>query len=281
MKVGINLLLWTATPRFEEHGHILDQLAAWGFDAFEINVAGLDAGQISKFAKKGDELGLSRTALDVYVAADMDVISPDEASRARAVQFLKDCISKTADLGANLFAGPMYQGLLNQTQIGPQPDERKWAVDSLREVALFARDKGVRIAAEPLNRFEHYLVTSVGAAYDFAMEVGVDNFGILADTHHSNIEEYDTAKAWAKVIDRIYHVHISESNRGIPGEGRAAQPEVFQLLKSSGYDGHVTIEAFNANVPEIKPALRIWRPFVDDESIIATRGLKFIRRNIA
>ena len=39
MKVGINLLLWTATPNFSEHGQLLEKIKEWGFDAFEIGRA--------------------------------------------------------------------------------------------------------------------------------------------------------------------------------------------------------------------------------------------------
>lgn len=280
MKVGINLLLWTATPSFSEHEPLLENLKEWGFDAFEIGVSGLSASEISKFAKKGDELGLDRTALDVFVAAEADTISDDPAKRKKAVEIVKDCIRKTVDIGAGVFSGPIYQGLVTSTEVGPSSEEWKRGVDSLRECALFAEEQGVRIAAEPLNRFEAYLVTSVEQAYKFAMDVGVDSFGILADTHHSNIEEYDTAASWSKVIDRIYNVHISENNRGIPGEGHAITPEVFETLKNGGYDGYLIIEAFNANVPAIAPLLRLWRPFVDDESVIAKQGLEFIRSHI-
>jgi hypothetical protein len=40
------------------------------------------------------------------------------------------------------------------------------------------------------------------------------------------------------------------------------------------------MEAFNANVPAILPLLRLWRPFVDDEAIIAREGLEFIRSHL-
>ena len=40
------------------------------------------------------------------------------------------------------------------------------------------------------------------------------------------------------------------------------------------------IEAFNANVPAIAGMLRLWRPFVDNESIIAKEGLKFIKKHL-
>jgi D-psicose/D-tagatose/L-ribulose 3-epimerase len=280
MKVGINLLLWTANPRFGEHERLLNDLKEWGFDAFEIGVSGLDSEDIRKFSQKADQLGLDITTLDVFLASDADTISSNPEKRKKAKEIIKSCINKTADIGSHIFSGPLYQGLCNTTEIGPTGDEWKWAVDILRECALYAKGKGVRIAAEPLNRFEAYLVNSVRQAYDFALDVGVDNFGILADTHHSNIEEYNVAESWSKVIDRIYHVHISENNRGIPGYGHAIQPEVFEVLKQGGYKGYLVIEAFNANVPEIAGMLRLWRPFVDKEAIIAQKGLEFIRNHL-
>ncbi len=280
MKVGMNLLLWTAAPSFSEHGHILDKLKGWGYEAFEISVGGLDAAGVGKFAKKAQELELTPCALDVYVASDMDIISADPAMRQKAIDFLKSCISKATDLGAKVFSGPMFQGLCNTTQSGPSADERKYAVDGLRECALLAQEKGIKLAAEPLNRFEMYLLNSVEQAYAFCEEVGVDSMGILADTHHSNIEEYNTAESWSRIMDRIHHVHISENNRGIPGMGHAIPPEVFTALKDGGYNGSVVIEAFNANVPEILPLLRLWRPFVEETDEIAIKGLEFIRKHL-
>lgn len=280
MRVGINLLLWTASPNFSEHGHILDKLKEWGFDAFEISTGGLDAAQIDLFAKKADALGLTPCTLDVYLASEMDIINPDPAMRKKAVDFLKSCTKKTRDLGASVFSGPFFQGLCNTTQTGPSKDEMKYAVEGLRECALFAKEQGIRLAAEPINRFEMYLLNSVEQAYDFCREVGVDSLGILADTHHSNIEEYDTAESWAKVMDRIYSVHISENNRGIPGYGHAIPASVFETLKKGGYDGNLIIEAFNANVPETLPLLRLWRPFVENTDEIAIKGLEYIKKHI-
>ena len=278
MKIGINLLLWTASPNFAQHERLLEELKEWGFDAFEIGVSGLDTQEIDKFAKKAQALQLEPSTLDVYIASDFDMISPDPVSRRKAIDFTKSNISKTVDIGAKVYSGPMWQGLCNSTNVGPSEDEWKWAVEGMRECALYAQEKGVRLAAEPINRFEMYLLNSVEKAYELCVETGVKAAGILADTHHSNIEEYDTAAAWAKVMERIHSVHISENNRGIPGMGHAIPPSVFETLKNGGYSGNLIIEAFNANVPETLPLLRLWRPFVADESEIAKKGLAYIKQ---
>jgi D-psicose/D-tagatose/L-ribulose 3-epimerase len=280
MKVGINLLLWTGAPNIAQHGSLLEKIKDWGFDAFEIAVGGLSAAEVDKFAAKAVSTGLIPCALDVYIASEMDLISPDAAMRRKAIEFIKSCIVKTRDLGGKVFSGPMFQGLCNTTQTGPTIDEMNYAIEGLRECALFAQDQGIRLAAEAINRFEMYLLNSVEQAYAFCKEVGVDSLGLLTDTHHSNIEEYDTAVSWSRVIDRIYSVHISENNRGVPGLGHAIPPAVFETLKKGGYKGNLIIEAFNANVPETLPLLRLWRPFVENTDDIAVQGLAYIRKYI-
>ncbi len=280
MKTGINLFLWTAEPKFSKHESLLEKIKDWGYDAFEMCVGQLDADEISRFAAKAESLGLARTALDVYAASDMDIISPDPAMQKKAVDFIKACLSKARDLGSTVFSGPVFQGLGNTSQAAPTKDEWKRAVELLRGCAEHGQQVGVRLAAEPLNRFEMYLVNTMDQAYQFCKDVDNDYFGILADTHHSNIEEYSVAQSYGKVLDKIFNVHISENNRGIPGEGHAAMPELFETLKKGGYEGHLVVEAFNANVPEMRPLLRLWRPFVDSEDEIAIKALKYMKQFI-
>jgi len=276
MKIGMNLLLWTACAEYDKHAGLLDDLKGWGYDAAEFNVDGMSMGDINKFAKKGQDIGLDCIGLMAQGYQEYDPIRAD--MREKSVAYLKMCIDKTADLGSPVLSGPVYQGLSNATELGPTEDEWKNAVEVIAECAAYAKEKNIKIAGEPLNRFEAWLVNSVQRAYEFAEATGMDNVGMLADTHHGNIEEYDVAKAWEKVMDKIFHVHISENNRGVPGYGHAISPEVFSVLKNGGYDGYLVIEAFNANVPEIYSMLRVWRPFVEFESQVATEGIKYIKQ---
>lgn len=280
MKTGINLFLWTAKPEFSKHESLLEKIKDWGYDAFELSVGQLSADEIARFAAKAEQLGLDRTALDVYTASEMDIISPDPAMQRKAVDFIKLCLSKARDLGSTLFSGPVFQGLCNTTLSGPTESEYKRAVENLRNCAEYGQQIGVRLAAEPLNRFEMYLVNTMDQAYRFCKEVDNEYFGILADTHHSNIEEYNIAESYARVLDKIYNIHISENNRGVPGAGHAVPTELFDALKKGGYDGYLVVEAFNANVPEMLPLLRLWRPFAATEDEIAIKALNYIKQHI-
>ncbi len=208
-RVGMNLMLWTVCPDIDEHGIYVEHLKHWGYDAFEIMVGELDARQIDGFAKKAAEAGMAAKAADLYPAEIADLIGPTSDERRRAVDRIKSSIHKARDLGSELLSGPIYEGLGRETSVERTTEQWKWAVEGLHECALEAQTCGIRIAAEPLNRFEMRIVNTIADAYRLCMEVGVPSMGILADTHHSNIEEPNLLLSYVSHADRIYQVHIS------------------------------------------------------------------------
>ena len=281
MRIGMNLMLWTFNPSYDEHGELLDRLKGFGYDAFEIGIGELSGPNIRRFAARAVELDLEPQAVDLFPVTVGDMISSDPAMRRAALDRLIVGVHKARDLGAKVFSGPFFQGLNSTTSIGPTDQERAWAVEGLRRLGEEGqRCGGIRIAVEPLNRFEMHIANTIAQAYALCEKAGLENVGILADTHHGNIEELDIVKSYTSHIDRIFNIHISENNRGIPGSGHGIPPALFQALKHAGYQGNLIIEAFNANVKEVLPLLRIWTPFADSEDEIARQGLKYIRENL-
>ncbi|MBW7460395.1 sugar phosphate isomerase/epimerase, partial [Paenibacillus sepulcri] len=200
--------------------------------------------------------------------------------RQAAVDALKRSIDHTKAAGADLMCGPLFQGLGRFTGRAPEKDEWDFAVETLREAGKYADSLGVTLALEPLNRFEMYLVNTMAEGARFVREVGLPNVGLLADTHHGNIEENDVAEAWRNTGPSIKHVHISENNRGVPGSGHAIRPEVFEALEQIGYDGWLTIEAFGMTVPGLISRLHLWRSFSEHNDDAARLGIDFIRNQL-
>ena len=64
-------------------------------------------------------------------------------------------------------------------------------MESAREISRYAADRGVRVAMEPVNRFEGYagFMNSVVDAVGVADEVGEENLGVMVDFFHANIED--------------------------------------------------------------------------------------------
>jgi len=280
MKIGMNLLLWTDNPNVVEHKSLLQKIKAWGFDGIELPIDGLNSESASELGAALDELNLKRTTISALDATMADPASQDARLRRAAVETLKRNVEHTKAIGAELMCGPLFQGLGRFTGRGPEAVEWNYAVETIREVGEYAQTLGVNIALEPLNRFEMYIVNTMADGVRFAREVNLPNIGLLADTHHGNIEENDVADAWLKASSHIMHVHISENNRGVPGSGHAIGSNIFQTLEQIRYDGWLTIEAFGQTVPGLIPRLHLWRSYSEHNDDAARLGLAFIQNRM-
>jgi sugar phosphate isomerase/epimerase len=111
----------------------------------------------------------------------------------------------------------------------------------LREVYTHSEKAGIRLAIEPLNRFETYLINRGDQALALADEVG-PNCGICLDLFHMNIEESDLLEAFRNGKGRTFDVHIADNNRFAPGMGTLNFSQIVETIKSTGYDGALTLE---------------------------------------
>lgn len=121
-------------------------------------------------------------------------------------------------------------------------------VESLHECAGYRPD--VKLALEPLNRYESRLVNTVEEALAVIEKVGADNLGILFDTFHANIEEVSIGAAIRTAADRLFHVHLADSNRFVPGFGHLDFGEAWGSLAEMGYRGALVLEPLPKPNPE-------------------------------
>ena len=275
MKVGMNVLLWTAAAT-EEHLPLLDSLKAWGYDGVEFPMFSSDCSPWATLAAKLDDLGLGRTVVTI-VPETGNPIADDPAVRQAGLDHLRACLDACALLGADHLVGPMYSPCGRLVGRGPTSAEWGWAIETLRAAAEHAAGLGITLAVEPLNRFETYFLNCAEQAVRLVDEVGHPSLGMLYDTFHANIEEKDPVGAVRVAGCRIAHVHISENDRSTPGEGHVPWPQTFAALRESGYDGWLTVEAFGRALPEVAAATSIWRDMLESEEALARRTAEFIR----
>ncbi len=277
MKIGINMLLWTGHVT-REHITILKALKDTGFDGVEVPVFDVsDQRHYRDLAGLLDDLGLERTVVAIIPDETHSPLSSDPAARGRAVDHLKRVIDCTSALGGQIIAGPWFQPLGVFT--GEKPSEAEYArcAEVHRQVLPLMRAAGIEAGLEPLNRFEAHLLNTCEQAIAYAERVG--GIGILYDTFHANIEEKDPIAALCALhaSGQLSHVHISENDRGTPGRGHAPIRETIGELKTLGYDGWLTIEAFGRGVPDLAAATRVWRDFFASEAEVYTEGFHLIR----
>jgi D-psicose/D-tagatose/L-ribulose 3-epimerase len=180
-----------------------------------------------------------------------------------------------------VLVGPFHSALGEFSGNPPTADEWSWGVTSVRKMAEYANQVGVRLGVEPLNRFETYLLNTQADAARFVREIDQPGCGMLYDTFHSNIEEKSISAAIASCADVIGHVHISENDRSTPGQGNVNWQENFDALHKAAYDGWMTVEAFGRRLPELAAATKIWRKMYDSEMQLAGDALAFMQAEVA
>lgn len=242
----------------------------------EIPIFGGDEAHYRKLRRKFDELQLKTSTVTV-ATAEASAISPDPAIRKAAVQQLQTIVRHSATLGADVLCGPFHQALGVFSGAGPTEEEFQRAAEVHRAVADEAQREGVTLAIESLNRFECYFLNTMAATAAYVRLVDHPNFKALFDTFHANIEEENPVKAFSENAAVIAHIHVSNNDRGVPGRGHIDFQAIFRAIKSSGYNGWLTIEAFGRALPELAEPTRVWRDFFKRPEEVVTEGYKFIR----
>jgi D-psicose/D-tagatose/L-ribulose 3-epimerase len=280
MLLGFNMLLWTGHVT-EEHFPIFADLKRAGYDGVELPIF---EGSPEHFAKVGraiKEYGLRATAVTVMPDVAHDCTSVDADSRAGALQHLKWAIDCVQALDGEVLCGPFHQPLGVFSGNPPTKFERERLAGVHKQAAVYAAKRGIKLSIEPLNRFECYVLNTVGDAAALVREVAEPNYGMLYDTFHANIEEKDPVGAIAPSLSLINHVHLSENDRGTPGKGHLPWPATLSALKKGDYDGWCTIEAFGRALPALAAATRVWRDFFPSQEEVYLFGHNYLREQWA
>jgi len=275
LKYAIHGYAWTGKWTDESLG-LIDRAKEFGFDFIEIPLMDIEFIDPRKTKEKLEAVGIgviTSTALQEH----QDIVSDDETVRKNGLRYLIRCVEVTAALGARSFSGVIYAAM--GRKIDTMPGEIYWerASSALREVARVARDLGVVVGIEPINRYETFLINTCDQALRLQEMIGEPNVGIHLDTYHMNIEEDNFYEPTKKALPYLCHYHLSESHRGTPGRGTVNWKEVFQALAEGNYQGVVGMESFAEVSESMRAATCIWRKLAPSTEFLLTEGLKFLK----
>ncbi|NUQ36595.1 MAG: sugar phosphate isomerase/epimerase [Caldilineales bacterium] len=244
----LSLVLSTQPARFDAVAFKGDlaanfaKIAGWGYDGVELAIRDprlVDAEAIADLARGH---GLAIPAIGTGQAWGEEGLSftdPDPAIRDAAIARVHSHIPLAARFEAVIIIG-LLRGIVRP---GLAPGQAMaLLVDALRQNCAAAAEQGVRIALEPINRYETTLINTVAEGLELIEKVGAQNLGLLLDTFHMNIEEPAIEASIAAAGDRIFHFHVADSNRWPPGGGHIDFRSVLDALFAAGYDGFVSGE---------------------------------------
>ena len=264
-------------PRLDASLHRwFDRCKHHGYDGAELPVVGATKEQLTATRRALDAAGLHPTAVGFATAA-ANPVSPDLAVCHAAVDHLAQLAEHAAALGADVLAGPIHSAYGVFTGQPPTRDELARCADVLRAAGERAAAFGVKLAVEPLNRFECYFLNTAAACHELVRAIAHPNVIAALDTHHAHIEENDVAAAITASRGTLGHVQLSENHRGTPGTGQVNFTNVFSALRTIDYRGWLVIEAFSRHDPEFGSALRIWRELDRGPEVVLAAGASIAR----
>ena len=199
-------------------------------------------------------------------------VNPD-----RGIEHLKLAMDVTAAMGADALSGVTYGGIGQRTGLPPTAAEYDNVARALDAAAKHAKKLGIAFGIEPVNRYESHLINTGAQAKWMIEKVGADNIFIHLDTYHMNIEEKGAGNGILDAREHLRYIHLSESDRGTPGEGTCDWDEVYATLAAIGYKGGLAMESFINMPPELGYGLAVWRPVAKSFEEVMDNGLPFLR----
>ncbi len=224
---------------FEEK---LRKAAALGADGVELmcyDPASLEAGTI-RAGLAAHRLEAAAVASGALGFGKITLLHPDPPVRQAARARLADLIDFAARLGAPLVTVGGFRGRSS----GDREAALAGLAEILGEAAEVAARRGVRLALEPLNRYENDLIHTATQGLALIQRLNHPAVGLLLDTFHVNIEEASWTEPFARAFaaGKLFHVHLGDNNRLPPGKGLIDFRAILQTLQSLGYQGYLSAE---------------------------------------
>lgn len=277
MKFGINTFLFTS-PFTNESIHLFPKFKKWGFDSVEISIedpSHIDPTFIRAALDKND---LKCGSLCVAMGPGRDLRGTPEDQQT-AIEYLKSMLDMMPTLGCGILIGPLYSVVGRAELVSKADYAIQWetVAKHLKMLADYAEKLDVKMAIEPLNRYETDFINTCEQGLKMVNQVNSKALMLQLDTYHMNIEEKDPYQAILNAGSKLGHFHACGSDRGTPGGDQINWDKISSALHQVNYDGDVVIESFIPDIEMIAKAASIWRKFEPSQEDIATKGLKFLR----
>jgi D-psicose/D-tagatose/L-ribulose 3-epimerase len=275
--IGVNTWVWVSPVTDASLPEIAAKAAGMGFGAIELPVE-----QPGDWSPEAAAEVLAEHRLTPIVVGAMGpgrnlVAAP--GSEIEATQnYLVHCMKVAETLGASVVAGPFTAstGRTWRMDDTERADLYRELRTSLAPVVRQAEVRGIRLAIEPLNRYETSLVNTVEQALDALGPLLGPGLGLALDSYHVNIEEKHIGDAIRAAGEHLAHVQVCGNDRGAVGDDHIDWPAFLDALDDAGYDGPLGLESFTGENATIAVAASVWRPLAPSQDALAERSIRYL-----
>ncbi|WP_294330769.1 sugar phosphate isomerase/epimerase family protein [uncultured Chryseobacterium sp.] len=273
IKFGASLLSWMTPVWNPEAGkYAIEKTAKTGFDLIEILLP-----PSMEFNAKEVKQQLKNNQLDVVCSLNL----PKEAHIAfypeTAESLIKQAVDQASELETDFLGGVLHGGIgvfsgNPLTEYEAEIITQVWSC-----IADYAKEKGVNIGIEPINRYETYVCNTAQNVLDLIAKTGKENLFLHLDTFHMNIEENNFYDPIILAGKKLKHIHMTESHRGMLGEGTVNWDQLFAALKEIDFEGNLVLENFSSSVPGMQQMVSLWQQSPHDADALAAGSLQFVK----
>jgi sugar phosphate isomerase/epimerase len=266
--VKLSIVLSTHAAQFQavafkgDFASNVAKIAGWGYDGVEVAIRDPRLVDADELLSVVSAHGLAIPAIGTGQAWGEEGLSytdPDPEIRKAAIERTISHIPFAAQTGAAIIIG-LLRGIVKPGVEHAQAMD--WLVYALQQCCAEANAHGVRIALEPICRYETSLINNLTEGLELLERIGAENMGLMPDTFHMNIEEADIEASVRACGDRIFHFHVADSNRWYPGAGHLRFDSILDALYGTGYQRYVSGE---------------WMPLPDADTS-AQKGFAYLRK---
>lgn len=273
IKFGASMLSWITTWNPEAGLYAIEKTAECGFDILEISLPAslnLDVTTVKKQLSSFNIEG----RYSLILPKDFHLpLYPD-----KALKLLNNAVDLVEKMEGHFLGGVLYSAIGTFTGKPCSMEEHVIIKDVFTSVCNHAESKGITLGLEPINRYETYVLTSANEVLNLATEIGHPALGLMLDTFHMNIEENDFYTPVLAAGNKLKYVHMTESDRGMLGEGNVHWDDFFKGLAQINYSGDLVLENFTSQVPGMAEMTSLWRPSKYDPMSLAKGSLDFMKQ---
>lgn len=275
-RLGIHSFVWTGGQSQDGLEMALRKTAEHGYRTIEFAYLRPEIFNLDKLAKLAQSLDVE-IGVTMGLSLDKDVSSENAEEVAGGKAVLADAIRAVRDIGGNKLGGILYSA---HTKYNRQPTKKGWdnSVAAIAKTADVAKEAGVDLVLELVNRFETNLLNTTAQGLRFIEETRSDHVRLHLDTFHMNMEESNPAAAIRLAGDKIGYFHIGESNRGYLGDGTINFDLIFDALLDIDYQRDIVFESFSTAVVDegLSLACAIWRDTWTENDPLAAHAKRYI-----
>lgn len=235
----------------------LERMTMLGFDAVEMygEPDSVDVGSLMDLFHSYNIAISGITGMWGYASKESSgrkLVTSNKSIFFQTQDYIKKCIALCEKLDGNLFNVCLFsddslvQVDKNHARLSEslKRELMSTTIDPLREISLFAKDRGVDLLIEPLNRYSTPVCTTSADAMYVVKSIAQENVGLLLDTFHMNIEEDSIEYSIKNSKGLLKHIHLADNNRKMPGFAHINFREIVKALRELEFDRYISFEPF-------------------------------------